>query len=298
MLVRPRVVSGCGLTGVERALLPRNYVSGCAGGVDKENNMPNPPDLANKAHAWYEENAAKFADAAVIELPFIGMDAEGQERLNRFKLSALGDTGLVDFTGKRVLDFGAGHARLALAFPTMASYLGVDFSANLVAIGEARLKAQHLEGRAQLVHADCTTWRGPKEHFDIVCSLGMFAYLVDPEAMLKSMAFHLRPGGVLFIDYRSSSPLWDPIRTLKWRLHSPTGGKTWAWKRRRTETMLRNAGLADIRIVMREYPLLGGLYAGRKWDWPLALRNAISEQRLLEMFATEGWAFARKPLSR
>ena len=114
--------------------------------------------------------------------------------------------------------------------------------------------------------------------------------------MLKSMAFHLRPGGVLFIDYRSSSPLWDPIRTLKWKLHPPTGGKTWAWKRRRTETMLRNAGLTDIRIVMREYPLLGGLYASRKQDWPLSLRDAIARRRLFDVFATEGWAFARKPL--
>lgn len=62
--------------------------------------------------------------------------------------------------------------------------------------------------------------------------------------------------------------------------------------------MLKNAGLGDIRIVMREYPLLGGLYAERKWDWPLALRNAISERRSFEMLATEGWAFARKPSSR
>jgi len=261
--------------------------------------MPNPqPDLAHSAHAWYEENAAKFVDTAVVELPFIGMDAERQERLNRFKLSALGRHELVDFTAKHVLDFGAGHARLALAFPTMASYLGVDFSANLVALGEARLKAAGLDGRARLLHADCNTWQGQKDHFDIVCSLGMFCYLPDPEAMLKSMAYHLRPGGVLFIDYRSSSPLWDPIRTLKWKLHPPTGGKTWTWQRRRTEMMFRNAGLEEIRIVMREYPLLGGLYAERKWDWPLALRNAIAERRLFEMFATEGWAFARKPLSR
>jgi len=258
--------------------------------------MPNRTDLANSAHAWYEDNAAKFVDTAVIELPFIGMDPEGQARLNRFKLAALGRTELVDFTGKHVLDFGAGHARLALAFPEMASYLGVDYSANLIALGEARLKAEHIEDRARLVHADCTTWRGPKEHFDVVCSLGMFCYLPDPEAMLKSMAFHLRPGGVLFIDYRSSSPLWDPIRTLKWKLHPPTGGKTWAWKRRRTETMLRNAGLTDIQIVMREYPLLGGLYASRKQDWPLSLRDAIARRRLFDVFATEGWAFARKPL--
>jgi len=49
--------------------------------------------------------------------------------------------------------------------------------------------------------------------------------------------------------------------------------------------------------VMREYPLLGGLYAGRKQDWPLSLRDAIAKRRLFDVFATEGWAFARKPRS-
>src|SRR6478752_5471212 len=175
MLLQPRAVSGFGEARPGCAGSERSHEHHKA--TSRRTTMPNPPDLASSAHAWYEENAAKFVDTAVIELPFIGMDSEGQARLNQFKLAALGDAELVDFTGKHVLDFGAGHARLALAFPEMASYLGVDFSANLVALGEARLKAERLDGRARLVHADCNTWRGPKEHFDVVCSLGMFCYL-------------------------------------------------------------------------------------------------------------------------
>jgi len=259
--------------------------------------MPNPPaDTGQGAHAWYEENATAFTDAEAIEQPFIGLDAQSQERLNRFKLWAVDQAAAIDFTGKKVLDLGAGHARLALAYPKMASYLGVDYSENLIAIGRRRISAAGLDGRARLEHSDCSTWRGAKESFDVVCSLGMFCYLSEPETMVKSMAYHLRPGGSLFFDFRSSSPLLDPIRKLRWKLHPPTGGMAYIWSPARTVAMLRDAGLDDVRVVMREYPLLGPWYARRKWDWPLTLRNSIAERSLFNMFATEAWAFAKKPL--
>src|SRR4029434_809433 len=88
------------------------------------------------ARAWYEEHAATFAGASAIEFAFVGMDADYQERLIEFQLWALERVASADFRGKRVLDYGAGHGRLALAYPTVASYLGIDFSANLVALGQ------------------------------------------------------------------------------------------------------------------------------------------------------------------
>jgi SAM-dependent methyltransferase len=248
----------------------------------------------NSAHAWYEKNAASFANAAVIELHFIGRDARHQERLNRFKLWAIDQVASIDFGGKRVLDYGAGHGRLAFAYPTVASYLGVDYSANLVALGQKRFHDARFGDRAQLVCGDVNTWQGPREHFDIVCSLGMFCYLPDPGAILKAMAAHVRPGGVLFMDFRSSSPLWDAVRHVKWKLHPPTGGETRAWKGVETERLMLEAGLVDCRIVMREYPLLAQLYA-RGWEWPLKLRNAMAERPAFNIFGTEAWAFARKP---
>jgi SAM-dependent methyltransferase len=260
--------------------------------------MPNSfSDTGQGAHAWYEENAAPFTNAKAIEQRFIGMDAESQERLNLFKLWALDRTAGIDFTGESVLDLGAGHARLALAFPKMSSYLGVDYSTNLISIGRRRLSEAGLAGHARLEHADCSTWRGAKESFDIVCSLGMLCYFSDPETMIRSMAYHLRPGGTLFFDFRSSSPLLDPIRKLLWKLRPPTSGSAYVWSPARTVAMLRAAGLGEIRIVMREFPLLGPWYANRRWDWPLKVRNAIAENPLFYLFATEAWAFAKKPLA-
>jgi SAM-dependent methyltransferase len=246
------------------------------------------------SNSWYDDHAESFADAAAIELPFVGMGAGAQERLNRFKLWALDSGEAVRFEGKRVLDFGAGHGRLALAYPEIASYVGVDLSSRLVELGRRRLEKAGLGSRAQLLHADCAGWVGPVEDFDIVCSLGMFCHLSDPLAMLRKMATHLRPGGALFVDWRSASWLSSAVRAVKWKIKPPTGDSPHTWSPEAMERMLHDAGLRDVRLVMREYPMLAGLHAKNGWQWPLDLRNAISEQPALRFLASEGWAFARK----
>ena len=109
-------------------------------------------------HRWYDDHAHEFAEADVIELPFVGKSREFQERLNRFKLWAVDHGGIVDLSGKHVLEFGAGHGRLALAYPGMASYTGVDYSKNLVELGNRRLERAGLTGRAKLVRGDALTF--------------------------------------------------------------------------------------------------------------------------------------------
>lgn len=108
----------------------------------------------NAIHQWYDDHAQEFADADVIELPFVGKSREWQERLNRFKLWAVDHENRVELAGKHVLEFGAGHGRTALAYPDMASYLGVDFSRNLVEIGNQRIARAGLADRAKLVVGD------------------------------------------------------------------------------------------------------------------------------------------------
>ena len=65
-------------------------------------------------HLWYDEHANEFTDADAIEARFVRMPRRAQERLNRFKLWAV-DHGDLNLSGKHVLEFGAGHGRLALA---------------------------------------------------------------------------------------------------------------------------------------------------------------------------------------
>lgn len=251
----------------------------------------NPP---SSVQTWYEENASRFAAAVAIENPFVGMEATAQQRLNRFRLWFLEHGGLVNFAGSRVLEFGAGHGRLALAFPTMRSYLGVDYSRNLVEIGCRRIAEAGLADRAQLVHGDCNDYEGEREGFDIVCSLGMFPHVSDPVLMLKRMLWHLRPNGVLFLDYRAASMLYRPIRSLKNKWSPSSGGRVYMWSSGRMMQMMKEAGLGHLRLVMRDYPFLPELYARIRSEWPLVLRNSIAEKPLFHPFATAGWAFGRK----
>jgi hypothetical protein len=103
--------------------------------------------VVHRIRAWYDGHAQSFAGTEVVELPFIGLDSTAQKRLNDFKLRA---PSRVEFKGKDVLDFGAGHARLAFAFPSMRSYAGVDYLENLVKLGSRRLREAGYERRPPL----------------------------------------------------------------------------------------------------------------------------------------------------
>ena len=251
--------------------------------------------VTGEIRAWYETHAHEFADADAVELAFVGQSREFQERLNRFKLWAVDREDLVDLEGKRVLELGAGHARLAFAYRAMAAYTGVDTAHNLVALGNARLRDAGLSDRARLFYGDANSFEIPERDFDVVCSLGMMCYIPDPRPVIENMVRYLRPGGTLFYDFRVASPVYSTIRRIKWALHPPTGGKTFVIRPIDAQSMLRECGLVDVRIRLREFPLLAERYAGGGSDWPLSLRNSLADSTLARPFATEAWIFATKP---
>lgn len=244
------------------------------------------------SRSWYDSNADRFEDTQAIEMPFLGLDREAQDRLNHFKLYALDSREHIDLDGKTVLEFGAGHGRLALAYPGMARYVGVDFSANLVEIGNRRIARAGLQDRATLIHGDVLTFDAPPESFDVVCSLGMITYFPDPEPALRHMVRFLKPGGVLFFDFRCNSGVYAVVRRIKWAIKKPTGGSSHMIYPDRVEQILQRLGCSNIKIISREFPVLAGLYARRGWEWPLRLRNWLAGSRTARRFATEAWAVA------
>lgn len=244
-------------------------------------------------HLWYDEHAHEFADAAVIESLFVRMPRDAQERLNRFKLWAL-DHSDVKLNGKHVLEFGAGHGRLAFAYPGLGSYLGVDSSQNLVALGNRRLQHAGIANRAQLVHGEVMSFAEHRQ-FDVVCSLGMMCYFADPAPVIEVMARFVKPGGWLFFDFRNDSWLYSGARRIKWLLHPPTGGVAYVARPRSIDQALRRLGFQDVSFTSREFPWLAEHYAKSGSAWPLQLRNAFARSSLARPLATEAWVFARRP---
>ena len=245
-------------------------------------------------HRWYDDHAHEFAEADVIELPFVGKSREFQERLNRFKLWAIDHGGIVDLSGKHVLEHGGGHGRLALAYPGMASYTGVDYSKNLVELGNRRLERAGLADRAKLVRGDVLTFDDGRQ-YDVVCSLGMMCYFADAVPVVTAMARAVKPGGSLFFDFRNDSWVYSLLRRIKWFLNPPTGGTTYVAHRRVLEETLGRLGFTDVRFVAREFPLLAEHHASSGAKWPLELRNALATSKLARPFATEAWVFAKRP---
>jgi cyclopropane fatty-acyl-phospholipid synthase-like methyltransferase len=243
---------------------------------------------------WYDQNALKFRNTVAIERAFVEMTAQEQYRLNHFKLWHLEHGSLVCLQGKRILEFGCGHGRMAITFKGYESYLGIDFCADLVRIGQERLARAGLLDRAQLIVSDCLTFEGPKEYFDVVCSLGMFAFVEDPQAMLRKMCFHLKPGGTIFIDGHYDSPLYRGIRRWRWRREEPSGGISQVFAKSHLHSLFMNSGLPNVRIFMREYPLLGDLYARRGCEWALWLRNELAKRAWLDFLGTDFFAIGNK----
>jgi SAM-dependent methyltransferase len=245
---------------------------------------------------WYDRHAETFRSAATIERAFLRLPPEAQRRSNDFKLGFLDPGGRVDLTGQRVLELGCGHGRLAIERPVFAEYVGVDFSEALVRIGRERLCAAGLEDRARLVVGDARTYEGVAASFDVVCSLGLFEFVEEPERVLANMVRLLRPGGSLFFDVHVASPLYDPIRRWRWRRAEARG----AFPKRsfgidEARRLALDAGLVDPEIRMTEYPVLGDVYVRTGARWALRFRDALAAHHGADVLATDAVVIARKP---
>jgi hypothetical protein len=67
------------------------------------------------------------------------------------------------------------------------------------------------------------------------------------------------------------------------------------FSKRRMGALFAAVGLAELRVVMREYPLLASLYMRKAWPWPLALRNWLAAHPTFDWLGTECFVFGTKP---
>lgn len=106
----------------------------------------------------------------------------------------------VSVEGSRVLDFGCGIGRVALALaPHAAEVVGVDVSAGMV--GAARRRGGELEN-VRFEQTDGRALPFQDATFDLVLAVDSFPYLVKAgvlDEQLREIARVLRPGGDLLV---------------------------------------------------------------------------------------------------
>ena len=102
---------------------------------------------------------------------------------------------LGEVRGEDVLDLGCGSGSFGneLLAAGAASYLGVDGSANMIALARSHLG----QTPAELTHADLQTWPMPLARFSRVCARLVLHYLPTLEPVLQRVHGALRPGGRL-----------------------------------------------------------------------------------------------------
>jgi SAM-dependent methyltransferase len=146
----------------------------------------------------------------------------------------------------RVLDLGCGSARIAepLLDGGASEYVGVDFSAPMLALARERL--ERFGDRVTLVEADFLDAEFPGP-FDLVLALGVFDYVADPEPAVRRIA--ALTGGSAVATFPRWSWIKGPLRHLRYEviLDCPIFDYT----ERELRFLFGAAGFGRVRIVRR-----------------------------------------------
>ena len=161
--------------------------------------MPKPPQLEN-VRQYFDGLAAQYSRRYSSQRPYLAYWF--CERCDQ----ALGKK---NYTGKRILDVGAGNGALYILlqqkFPTF-NYYATDLSAAMLA--ESTIPNEHRW--VGILH----NWERAPAQFDHIFMLGLVPYL-EPDDFFDHLAWaqkHLAPGGSLCISFTNRAS-WD----YQWR---------------------------------------------------------------------------------
>jgi len=151
-----------------------------------------------------------------------------------------------DVTDKTVLDVGCGSGVYSADFARRGArrVVGVDFSANMLALAAQEAAAQGVADRCEFRREDFMT-SASDESFDISVAMGVFDYLPQPVAFLRKMA--LQTNAKVIASFPGHSVVRERLRTLRYRLSGK--GRVFFYRQADVASIAADAGLREVRII-------------------------------------------------
>lgn len=147
--------------------------------------------------------------------------------------------------GHTVLEVGCGQGFDACEIvPYCERYVGVDLSAQSIRIAKREVRRCCPPGsQSEFIVADAQHLPFNDGKFSLVYSIGVLHHTADFPAALREIHRVVRKDGeFILMLYRSLTPLWFVLRTVRGLLRTPLLG---AWMRERAMTSLRSAGMRN-----------------------------------------------------
>jgi 2-polyprenyl-3-methyl-5-hydroxy-6-metoxy-1,4-benzoquinol methylase len=167
-------------------------------------------------HDYFDRAAERFDAIYESDKPLhqrVGDALFRQVIHERFKLIV----NCLGAAGKTVLDVGCGPGRypITLAQRGAGRILGVDVSAEMIAIAKREADAAGVADRCEFVVSDFMSWHG-EERFNAVVATGYFDYLEEPRAHLEKMLAHCTEH--LFATFPKRWEARVPLRIARFKL--------------------------------------------------------------------------------
>jgi SAM-dependent methyltransferase len=197
--------------------------------------------------------------------------------------------------GGQVLEIACGSGRVLVPLVKAGhQVVGLDASPHMLALARAKLEAAGpaVMARANLVQGDMRDFQLGRTFDLAIVAVKSFAYLVqraDQQRTLATVAAHLRPGGLLAMDFLHPSPAWllEPPGSLRQDLvqHIPERGLTLA----RTETAVSTDLAAQVRVIRSAYEIVAddGSVTKRFVEWPYRYTYRFEAELLLQQAGFE-----------
>ncbi|MFA6208464.1 MAG: class I SAM-dependent methyltransferase [Candidatus Obscuribacterales bacterium] len=151
------------------------------------------------------------------------------------------------------IEIGTGDGGLAKKLMDKGlSGIGVEQSKEAVAIADANLRQEIVDGRFTLIEADFMHASLTLPPTDLCISLMVMEHLEDDSAFLNKLISLVRPGGHIIVAV--------PARMDYWSIEDETVGHFRRYERDQLRNLLSGENLADVRVWSIAYPVANLLF--------------------------------------